>query len=108
MGLGIGAGEIILVLIVALIIWGPNRLPEIMRTVGKAVRTLRKASFDFTSVVTRELEEDERRSHVPPAQGSPAARKEPETPPAAVNAPEKKQADNGEGGQPESGEGPGK
>ncbi|MFC1955732.1 twin-arginine translocase TatA/TatE family subunit [Chloroflexota bacterium] len=54
--LGIGTGEILLVLVLALIIWGPGRLPEIARTLGKAVRALRKASFDLTNAVTKEVE----------------------------------------------------
>ncbi len=58
MGLGIGAGEILLILVVALIIWGPARLPEIARTVGKAVRTLKKASFDLTNTVVKEIEKE--------------------------------------------------
>ena len=57
MGLGIGTGEILLVLIVALIIWGPGKLPEIARTLGKTMRALRKATYDFTSTMTREIEE---------------------------------------------------
>jgi len=57
---GIGTGEILLVLIVALIIWGPGKLPEIARTLGKAVRTLKKASFDLTTSLTKEIETNER------------------------------------------------
>ena len=55
---GIGTGEILLVLVLALIIWGPGRLPEIARTIGKTVRALKKASFDITSAVTKELEQE--------------------------------------------------
>ncbi len=58
MGLGIGIGEILLILLVALIIWGPQRLPEIARTLGKVMRVLRKASFDLTNTVTREIEKE--------------------------------------------------
>ncbi len=53
---GIGAGEILLILVIALIIWGPKRLPEIARTLGRVTRTLKKASYDLTSQVTRELD----------------------------------------------------
>lgn len=57
---GIGAGEIILILIVALIIWGPGKLPEIARTLGRAVRVLKKATFDFTTEITREIDREEK------------------------------------------------
>lgn len=69
---GIGAGEIILILIVALIIWGPHRLPEIARTVGRAVRALRKATYDLTSQVTKELDiqDSKEKGHLPPKQDS--------------------------------------
>ena len=63
---GIGGWEILLVLVVALIIWGPRRLPEIARTLGKIVRTLRKASFDLTSTVTKEIEGIESNPTSPP------------------------------------------
>ncbi len=53
---GIGPMEILLVLVVALIIFGPGRLPEIARKAGKAMRTVRKATFDLTAEVTKELE----------------------------------------------------
>ena len=57
---GIGFGEVLLILIVALIIWGPKRLPEIARTLGRAVRTLRKATYDLTSAVTKEIDIQEK------------------------------------------------
>lgn len=53
--MGIGAGEILVVILVALIIWGPHRLPEIARNVGKVINTLKKTSSDITSAVTREI-----------------------------------------------------
>ena len=57
---GIGMGEIVLILVVALIIWGPGRVVEIGQTLGKVVRTLKKATFDLTSQVTKELEIEEK------------------------------------------------
>ena len=53
---GMGAAEVLLILVVALIIWGPGRIVEISRTMGKMVRTVKKASFDLTAQVTKELE----------------------------------------------------
>ena len=57
---GIGLGEVLLILVVALIIWGPKRLPQIARTIGKTTRALRKATYDLTSQVTKELDIEER------------------------------------------------
>ncbi len=57
---GIGMGEILLVLIVALIIWGPGKIPEIAGTLGRTVRALRKASSDLTTMVTKELSAEEK------------------------------------------------
>jgi len=58
--LGMGMAEIILVLVVAVIIWGPGRIVEIGRTLGKIAATLRKASFDLTKQLTNELEDEEK------------------------------------------------
>ena len=56
---GIGMGEVLVILVVALIIWGPGRVVEVGRTLGKIVRVLKKASFDLTAQVTKELEKEE-------------------------------------------------
>ena len=58
--LDMGPLEILLILVVALIIWGPHKIPEIARTLGKAVRALRKATYDLTSAVTKEIEMEEK------------------------------------------------
>tara|TARA_B100001971_G_C17784131_1_gene331234 strand:+ start:208 stop:429 length:222 start_codon:yes stop_codon:yes gene_type:complete len=64
----IGIGEILLVLVVAMIIWGPSRIVEVGRTLGKWVHTLRKAAFDLTTQVTKEAEVREREKEHPPQQ----------------------------------------
>ncbi len=58
--LDMGPMEILFILIVALIIWGPRRIPEIARTLGRTVRTLRKATTDITATVNRELDMEEK------------------------------------------------
>lgn len=67
---GIGAGELILILVLALIIWGPGKLPEIARTLGKTVRTLRKATFDLTNELTKEIDAEKKVQPSPPRQNS--------------------------------------
>ena len=53
---GIGIWEVVLVIVVILIVLGPQRLPEIARKLGQAIRSLRKASSDLTTAMSRELE----------------------------------------------------
>ena len=45
--LNIGAGELILILVVVLIASGPGKLPEEAKSLGKAMRELRKASSNL-------------------------------------------------------------
>jgi Tat protein translocase TatB subunit len=57
----IGGGELILILIVALIVFGPRRLPEIGRKIGHALAELRGVTREFKTSLEREVELDERR-----------------------------------------------
>ncbi len=57
---GMGTGEILLIVVVALIIWGPGRIVEIARTLGKTVRAFRKAASDLTTAVTKEVNIEEK------------------------------------------------
>ena len=78
---GIGIWEILLIIIVAIIVLGPGRIPEIARSLGKAFRAIRKASSDLTTTVTRELEEVKKE----PTPSQPEESKSVETPSAADN-----------------------
>ena len=62
-----GTMEIVLILVVAVVIFGPGRMVEIGRTLGRIMRTLKKTSFDLTTAVTKELEGEEKEH--PPQQG---------------------------------------
>lgn len=52
---GIGPMELMVILVLALIVFGPNRLPEIARQIGKAVSEFRRTSEQVTSAVMREM-----------------------------------------------------
>ena len=86
---GIGTWEILLILVLALIIWGPNKLPEIARTLGKITRTLKKASFDLTTALTKEIETEDK---TPPP--SPPARSTSDQTPSATGKKETRQQEN--------------
>lgn len=57
--LGIGFGELLLILLVALLIVGPEKLPKIARTIGRVSRQINQVSADFTKELKRETEEVE-------------------------------------------------
>jgi TatA/E family protein of Tat protein translocase len=58
---GLGPMEILLILVIALIVFGPQRLPEIMGKVGKAIADFRRAtsqlSDEFNRTIQAELQE---------------------------------------------------
>lgn len=56
---GIGLPEMALIMVVALLIFGPKKLPEIGRSMGKAIRSFQDASKEFESEFKRETEQIE-------------------------------------------------
>lgn len=56
-----GIMEILMIVIVAMIIWGPGKIPQIARTVGRTIAALKKASQELTAQISRELEEEEKK-----------------------------------------------
>ena len=51
----IGTAELLLIFVIALIVVGPRRLPEIAQSLGKIVNDIRKISQEFTTEISREL-----------------------------------------------------
>lgn len=74
-----GGGEILIILVVALLVLGPDKLPRVMRTVGKTLGELRKASTDFQRTINTELSVDEN----PEARSLKAGKTAPEPAPLA-------------------------
>lgn len=52
---GLGAGEILIILVIAFLLFGPKQLPEIGRQVGKAVRGLKETADDLRKSVEPEI-----------------------------------------------------
>ena len=57
--LGVGPAELLLIFIIALIVFGPGKLPELARTLGKAVRELRRMSLEVTAEFAKEIRDME-------------------------------------------------
>lgn len=54
----LGGPELFLILIVALIVFGPRKLPEMGKSLGKMMAEFRKASNDFQRTIEEEVEAD--------------------------------------------------
>ncbi len=62
--LGVGFPELVLILVVALIVLGPQRLPEVARMLGRAYGQLRRASEEFQQTIRQDLAALERQEDV--------------------------------------------
>ena len=56
MPFNVGPLELVIVLVIALLVIGPKRLPEMGNSLGKTIREFRKASTDVTDAVSLEPE----------------------------------------------------
>ena len=93
---GIGLPELLVILVVALLVLGPKRLPEVARTLGRGLAEFRRATSDITeelrsaqAMIEEEARETKRAatgtkggSKRPPSPG----RKDPEASPPDENA----------------------
>ena len=62
----LGVPELLLIFALILIVFGPRRLPEIGRTLGKAMGEFRKATDDLKSTIEREVRLEELKKVAPP------------------------------------------
>jgi TatA/E family protein of Tat protein translocase len=81
----LGGPELFLILVLALIVFGPRKLPEIGKSMGRMLAEFRKASTDFKRTLEDEVDAEKDRASalgVPPSIAAPAA------PPPAAAGPE--------------------
>lgn len=76
---GIGMPEMIIILIIALIVIGPQKLPELAKSLGKGLAEFKKASEDFQRNVQEESRKSEEKEAAP-QQVATAAQPRTETP----------------------------
>jgi sec-independent protein translocase protein TatA len=62
-----GPLELVIILVIALVILGPGKLPDVGASLGKSIREFRKASSDVQDAVRVDT------SPLPPQQATPAA-----------------------------------
>ncbi len=91
----IGMPELIIILVIALIIFGPRKLPELGRSLGKSIGEFKRASNELRSTLEEEIRIEEQRERATPAAATTAAAATPAAattpsptpPPAAAEEP---------------------
>ena len=66
----LGIGEIILILVIFLLLFGAKRLPEFARSLGKSLKEFKKATSDITSEIdeavnSKQIDEKKSKTEVP-------------------------------------------
>jgi TatA/E family protein of Tat protein translocase len=92
----IGMPELVLIFIVALLVFGPKKLPEIGKSIGKGLAEFKRASDDLKRTIEQEIEQGKQevasvREHVtgvvPASPGSAASAASPAVVETAAGAP---------------------
>lgn len=55
-----GSGEIFLIIIMLVVVFGPKRIPTIARNLGKVINEMKTASSDFKNEINKEVQKLER------------------------------------------------
>lgn len=89
--LNIGPQELLVILVIALLVVGPQRLPELGRSIGRGLRELRKAQDEVKRTISVNLDDEppngsSRRPASEPTVSGPAPTGSPEATPPAVAA----------------------
>jgi sec-independent protein translocase protein TatA len=75
----IGMPELIIILVIALIIFGPRKLPELGRSLGRSINEFKKASNELRSTLEEEIRVEEQKDRTTAAASA--------TPPSATPPP---------------------
>ena len=57
---GVGLPEVTVILILALLIFGPKKLPELGKQIGKTLKSLKKASNEFQNEIDQVMNEEDK------------------------------------------------
>ena len=59
-----GSGEILLIVLAVFIIFGPSKIPEMARNLGKFINEIKRASEDIKTEINREADRQERKQRL--------------------------------------------
>ncbi len=61
---GIGMPELVIILVIALIVIGPQKLPDLAKSLGKGLAEFKKATDDFKQTIEADSRTDEEKEHL--------------------------------------------
>ncbi len=108
---GIGLPELVIIIIVALLVVGPARLPEVARSLGKALGEFRRMADDVKETIEQEMTAEEEKKEEPAGQKTEEKEAEKEQPGATgegekKETPEKQEEEQAAGIEPPEGTSP--
>ena len=65
--MGLGAPELIVIFVIALIVFGPKKLPELGKSLGKGLAEFKRASNELQRTLEEEVRLDDQKQKTPPA-----------------------------------------
>lgn len=87
----IGMPELVVIFVIALLIFGPRKLPELGRSLGRSINEFKRASNELRNTLEDEVRLDEQRTTA----AKNAASTTPPSPPASLEEPVARNADGG-------------
>ena len=84
----IGMPELIIIFVIALIIFGPRKLPELGRSLGKSLSEFKRASNELKSTLEEEIRLDEQRANLEASKAASAAAAAATPPPVQAAPPD--------------------
>lgn len=61
----VGTPELIIIFVIALIVFGPRKLPELGKSLGKSLAEFKRASNELRNTLDEEIRSEERRAQEP-------------------------------------------
>ena len=72
----LGMPELIVIFVIALVVFGPRKLPELGRSLGRGIAEFKKATNELQSTLEQEINADEQRTQAAAATAQTAAHAE--------------------------------